>query len=246
MATVAIGDIHGNLKLLNQLLNKVLPGMCPQDTLVFLGDYIDRGADSKGCVERIVNLRREASFSVITLLGNHEQWMLRSFDNLARHSWLVAMEGIDTVRSYSEKAAVLLSQGLAAHGANIYTERVDLPYEEFFEAIPPAHLRFFQDLKPFHKTEDAICVHGGVDPAGALDSPDPETYIWGPSGFPEDYRGSGVVVYGHHDDAVMVKGYAPGVRIGSNRTYGIDTISHGVLTAIRFPEGTVFQSGFGN
>lgn len=243
MATVAIGDIHGNLKLLTQLLDKVVPGLGPQDTLVFLGDYIDRGPDSKGCIERILDLQQRAPCAVITLLGNHEQWMLRSFDNPTRHSWLIAMEGISTVRSYSKRAAVLLKRALDTHGAKIYTERVSLPYEDFFGAMPAEHVRFFQDLKPFHRTEDAICVHGGADPAGALDWPDPETYIWGLAGFPEDYQGSDVVVYGHHDDAVVVKGCPPGVRIGPNRTYGIDTISHGVLTAIRFPEETVFQTG---
>jgi serine/threonine protein phosphatase 1 len=72
MATVAIGDIHGNLKPLEDLLSEVLPVLRPEDTLVFLGDYIDRGPDSRGCVERILRLKEQAAFSVVTLLGNHE------------------------------------------------------------------------------------------------------------------------------------------------------------------------------
>lgn len=243
MATVAIGDIHGNLKLLNRLLDKVLPGLRSQDTLVFLGDYIDRGPDSKGCVEKILEVRRKARFEVVTLLGNHEQWMLRSLDDPTKHSWLIAMEALDTVLSYSRKASVLLERALENQGTRIFQERLPLPYEQFFGAMPETHLEFFRQLKPFHKTDDAICVHGGADLVGALDSSNPDTYIWGPTGFPEDYRGPSVVIYGHRDDAIAFNGGLPRVRIGQNRTYGIDTVSHGVLTAIRFPGATVVQSG---
>ena len=58
MATVAVGDIHGNLLALDDLLNKVLPTLARDDTLVFLGDYIDRGPDSRGCLERIIRDRK--------------------------------------------------------------------------------------------------------------------------------------------------------------------------------------------
>jgi len=57
MATVAIGDIHGNLSALEELLAKIMPTMGQDDVLVFLGDYIDRGPDTRGCLERLVRLR---------------------------------------------------------------------------------------------------------------------------------------------------------------------------------------------
>ena len=76
MATVAIGDVHGNLVALQNLLELILPELGNGDTLVFLGDYIDRGPDSKDCVEEIIRLKQDAPFSVVTLLGNHEEWML--------------------------------------------------------------------------------------------------------------------------------------------------------------------------
>src|SRR5271167_4994486 len=109
MATVAIGDIHGNLGPLEDLLSQVFSELQPEDTLVFLGDYIDGGPDSRGCVERIVRLKAEADFTVVGLPGNHEQWMLRSLNDPTRHSWLVGMEGLETVKSYSEEAAVILT-----------------------------------------------------------------------------------------------------------------------------------------
>jgi len=242
MSTYAIGDIHGNLGPLEDLLSQMTPELRPEDTLVFLGDYIDRGQDARGCVERIIQLRSEAKFSVITLLGNHEQWMLRSLDDPTRHSWLVGMEAMETIGSYSKEAAVKITNAMGDLGIRLFKERVALPYEAFFDAMPPEHLSFFQELKPFHRTPDLVCAHGGILLDGELDPTDIDSYVWGPLGFPEDYVGHDPVVYGHRDNGVRGEDGRVRPRIGANQTYGIDTISHGVLTAMRFPDGTVFQS----
>ena len=242
MPTYAIGDIHGNLDELNDLLELVLPELKPQDTLVFLGDYIDRGPDSKGCVERIVRLKAEADFSAVALLGNHEQWMLRSLDDPARHSWLVGMEALETIRSYSEPAAELLATSLAELGARLFLENPHLPYEAFFDAVPADHIRFFRELKPFHRSPDVICVHAGMSLDGVLDPLDDNVHVWGPLGFPEEYEGQAPVVYGHRNNGVLEADGSVRPRVGKNRTYGIDTISHGVLTAMRFPDERIFQA----
>lgn len=243
MSTYAIGDIHGNPGPLRDLLSQVLPELKPEDTLVFLGDYIDRGPDSRGCVERIVRLKSEAKFKVVGLLGNHEQWMLRTLDDPTRHSWLVGMEALDTIRSYSEEAAAMMTNAMGDLGIRLFTERVALPYEAFFEAVPPDHLRFFRELKSFHRTPDVVCVHGGLSLDGILDPLDDNVHVWGPLGFPEDYAGDDPVVYGHRDNGVVDADGSVWPCVGANRTFGIDTISHGVLTAMRFPDGKVFRSG---
>lgn len=242
MATIAIGDIHGNLKPLDDLLSRVVPELRPQDTLVFLGDYIDRGPGSKGCVERILRLKSEAPFQVVTLLGNHEQWMLRSLHDPMRHSWLVGMEAMDTVKSYSEGAAEILTRAMEEYGSRLFFYKVALPYEAFFDAMPPEHLRFFRELKPYHRTPDVICVHGGLSLDGILDPDDDNVHVWGPLGFPEEYEGRGEVVYGHRDNGIKDGDGSVYPCVDNNRTFGIDTISHGVLTAMRFPDRTVWQS----
>ena len=242
MATIAIGDIHGNRVLLQDLLTKVVPEVRPEDTLVFLGDYIDRGPDSRGCVDVILRLKAEARFRVVTLLGNHEQWMLRSLRDPTRHSWLVGMEALETIESYSIEAAGIMIEALEREGARLFMERMPLPYDVFFDAMPPAHLAFFQQLQPFHQTPDVICVHGGVDLNGVPDPDDENVHVWGPLGFPEDYAGNKAVVYGHRNNAVTTGSDRAQPCIGANRTYGIDTISHAVLTAMRFPDEKVFQS----
>src|SRR5262245_21557506 len=116
MATIAIGDIHGNLRALDDLLGRLMRDVTPADTIVFLGDYIDRGLDSKGCVERILGLGRETQADVVCLRGNHEDWMLRAMDDYSSHSWLLGMEALDTIRSYSALAADTFQKSISAAG----------------------------------------------------------------------------------------------------------------------------------
>lgn len=245
MSTYAIGDIHGNLAALDSLLRQIGPELGPGDVLVFLGDYIDRGAHSKGCIERIVRLKAETKCGVVALLGNHEQWMLRSMNDPRCHSWVVAAEALETVRSYSEEAAVKLTCAMEELGVRLFTEKLSLPYEDFFRAMPEEHKTFFRGLKPFHRTSDVICVHGGCSLDGVLDPYHVNVHVWGPLGFPEDYVGSDAVVYGHRDDGIVDGDGVARPRIGTNRTYGIDTSSRGVLLCMRFPDRKVWQGSGG-
>jgi serine/threonine protein phosphatase 1 len=243
MATIAIGDIHGNLPALEDLLGKVVPALSRDDVLVFLGDYVDRGPDSRGCLDRIVRLKKESPFSIVTLTGNHEDWMLSSRRDSTRPSWIFAAGGFSTIESYSREAGVIIDREIERFGPRLITEKIPLPYKEFFNAMPPDHLELLDGLKYYHQTEDVICVHGGV----ALDGrpvrlQNSHDLIWGPDGFPDLYQGRDAVVYGHRDNAVEDKDGWPWPCVNENRTFGLDTISKGVLTAMRFPDGKVFQS----
>ena len=75
---------------LEGLLAKVLPDLSSKDVLVFLGDYIDKGRDIRGCVDCIIRLREKAPCPVVALLGDHEQYMLRTWKDPTSHSWLWA------------------------------------------------------------------------------------------------------------------------------------------------------------
>jgi serine/threonine protein phosphatase 1 len=242
MSVIAIGDIHGQSEALEDLLAHILPEMRREDVLVFLGDYIDRGPDSRRCVERIIRLKAESPFSVITLLGNHEQWMLRSLADATKHSWLIGMDALETIKNYSEEAARQIAKALDEYGARLFTMRIALPYDLFFGAMPREHLDFFLHLQPYYREQGVICVHGGIDLDGAVDPVDVNTCVWGPTGFPEEYLGEDAVVYGHRNNAMINDDGSTQPCIGSNKTYGIDTISHGILTALRLPDGTIFQS----
>src|SRR3954469_7729455 len=144
MATIAIGDIHGNLAALDDLLGQIRGELTAGDTLVFLGDYIDRGPDTKGCIDAVLRFRRETEARVVCLMGNHEDWFLQTMRDHHHHSWLLVMDAFVTIRSYSPKAEQVVRDAFAAAKAKVYARGCALPYDTFFEAVPPDHLRFFR------------------------------------------------------------------------------------------------------
>lgn len=242
MSTIAVGDIHGNLLALDDLLDRITKEIGPADTVVFLGDYIDRGPDSKGCIQRILDFQVSVAARVVALLGNHEEWMLRTHEDYTRHSWLLGMEGFATVRSYSPGAADRLREEADELGPRMVLERVPLSYELFFQAVPYEHIAFLKNLKTFCRTPDAVCVHGGLNPKGGpVEVQLSDDLTWGGDGFPQEYKGEEFVLYGHADHPVIDENGWPHPRI-LGRTYGLDTISKGVLTTFRLPERLVLQS----
>jgi serine/threonine protein phosphatase 1 len=241
MATIAVGDVHGNRHALDDLLDQIRGEVGKDDTVVFLGDYIDRGPDSRGCIDSILEFRRDVPAEVVCLLGNHEDWLLRTRHDHGRHSWLLGMEAFDTIRSYSVEAAAVLSAAVSDAGAELYLGHRSLPYEVFFDAVPQEHMRFFESLRVYHRSEDCVCTHGGLDPRIVdLEEQRREDLIWGAGSFPNGYQGAETVVYGHWNNAVLTAGWPLPAIVG--RTVGIDTIAHGVLTALRLPDHRVCQS----
>ena len=242
MATIAVGDIHANLPALNDVLDQIRNEGAAGDTVVFLGDYIDRGPDSRGCVDAILRFDSETAADVVCLLGNHEDWFLRTLHDHTRHSWLLGMEAFETIRSYSVEAAEVLQQAVSNAGPELFLGHCALPYEAFLDCVPHDHLRFFENLRLFHQNADCVCTHGGLDPRiPRFQDQLREALIWGKSGFPHGYEGDETVVYGHHNNATINLDRWPAPTI-LGRTIGIDTISHGVLTAVRLPDQKVFQS----
>lgn len=242
MATIAVGDIHGNLAALTDLLARIREECGRGDTIVFLGDYIDRGPDARGCIDAILELQRTVAAEVVCLRGNHEDWLLRTLHDYRRHSWLLGMDGFDTIRSYSTDAEYRLREAVANAGLQLYLGRCDLPYDAFFDCLPRDHIHFFEDLLLYHQTVDCVCTHGGLDPAIACIHDQPrDALIWGHRDFPHAYNADQVVVYGHwNNSSVNDEGWPEPLIAG--RTIGIDTISHGVLTAVRLPDRRVLQS----
>ena len=107
--------------------------------------------------------------------------------------------------------------------------------------MPEAHRQFFRSLALCHETPECFCSHGGVDPAAASLDGQEAAYVWGARGFPRDYAGAQTVIYGHMNNAQVDDDDWPHPRV-VGRTYGLDTIAHGVLTAIRLPGPYVLQS----
>src|SRR4051812_11124030 len=97
--TIAIGDIHGCSLALKAVIDAIDP--VPDDVLVLLGDYIDRGPDSRGVLEQIIDLRLRCT--VVPLMGNHEEMLLASFrDRTALRFWL-SCGGREAIASYTTR-----------------------------------------------------------------------------------------------------------------------------------------------
>jgi len=165
MSTFVIGDIHGQLTSLNRLLDK-LP-LSPDDKLVFLGDYVDRGPDSKGVVERIIALKAELGERCVCLLGNHEDMMLHYLKgtrgwNLA----FLAIPGLNSVSEYGD------GHWRAVGG--------DATLKSYGGDVPVEHVEFLASLPLIFEEEELICVHAGLNPRGGTLR---GQMLWGAPGF---------------------------------------------------------------
>jgi serine/threonine protein phosphatase 1 len=167
----AIGDIHGNLSHLELLMEKIKPALNPQrDTLVFLGDYIDRGPDPKGVVDFILQLRTELPH-VVCLKGNHEALFLDWYLNGRDYDLYLYNGGGATIKSYSQGGEL---------------------------KIPEGHLDFFTSLRLYYETEQYIFVHAGLRGGVPLQEQDPHDLVWIRDEFILSPHNFGkVVVFGH-------------------------------------------------
>jgi serine/threonine protein phosphatase 1 len=146
--TIAIGDIHGCLPALKTVLAAVRPQPC--DALVLLGDYVDRGPDSRGVIERLLELRRQCHLT--PLLGNHDQMMLQIHDGQQQLyvDWLL-FGGNATLDSYG-------------------TLQVD--------KVPAPHIEFLRSCRLFHETARHFFVHGNYRAELPLEAQPTETLFW--------------------------------------------------------------------
>ena len=102
MSTFVIGDVHGEREQLERVLDR-LPFVAPDDTLVLLGDYLDRGPDSRGVIERLRRLPEETAGKVVLLRGNHEDAYLSSLVEVDLGFVLPRGNGVlETFRSYTD------------------------------------------------------------------------------------------------------------------------------------------------
>jgi serine/threonine protein phosphatase 1 len=151
---IAIGDIHGCSAALEAILDAVQPG--PEDTLIVLGDYIDRGPDSRGVLDLLLDLA--GLCRLVPLLGNHEEMLLAALrDRNALRVWLDC-GGVDALRSY----------GWTSGG----------PRRSLADWIPQRHREFLAGCRDWHETATHFFVHAGYLPDVPLDKQPGEALRW--------------------------------------------------------------------
>ena len=154
MRVLAIGDVHGCLDQLDALLDWVQPA--PDDKLVTLGDYVDRGPDSRRVLDRLLALTGRCR--LIPLLGNHDELLLDALADLdALPRWL-RLGGTDTLRSY----------GWQRGG----------PRRALADWIPLPHRQFLARCKAYHETATPLFVHAGYVPELPMSQQPPMPLRW--------------------------------------------------------------------
>lgn len=168
----AIGDIHGSFDRLQDLIQKI-PIDFATDTLVFIGDYIDRGPGSVEVVEYLLDLKKRVP-GIILLKGNHEDMLEKYLDGTDRFTYLLN-GGQNTLDSYLS---------------------ITDPSGSF--PIPTDHIDFFKSLRLYYETEAYIFVHAGLRPKVPLASQETEDLLWIRDKFIySKYNFGKPVVFGH-------------------------------------------------
>jgi serine/threonine protein phosphatase 1 len=244
--TFAIGDIHGDLAALHKLYAR-LPTLATDDTVVFLGDYLDRGPDSAGVVAWVRALAARGPAKVVALRGNHEDAWLQVVDRGWPEFILPRSNGcLETYRSFA---------GRSPPAPDEATSPEDMVAMLAGRFLPPDVIAWMRQL-PFHFEDDhAIYVHAGIkrDPGGFPHPSQVEpqrALLWlRDRDFFENYRGK-LVVFGHTTTLTLpneLSSYSPDDPAdlwAGPACVGLDTGAGkgGFLTAFELPARTVYES----
>jgi serine/threonine protein phosphatase 1 len=203
-----VGDIHGRLDRLERVIGQIPAGR----TLVFLGDYIDRGPDSRGVVERLIRLDQRRS--CVLLCGNHEDMLLDALSGAyegAAGDWL-RNGGDATQRSYGVSSMRRLA-----------------------EVMPKAHLRFFGQLREHWETEHYVFVHAGIRAEGPQ-ATDRNTKLWLRIATDQPFNYGKTVICGHTPYRSPLRG-PDWINIDT----GCGKLASAPLTALLLPEVEIIQ-----
>ncbi|MGZ8999040.1 MAG: metallophosphoesterase [Allosphingosinicella sp.] len=186
----AIGDIHGRLDLLTDLLDQIERDNAARPTartyLIFLGDFVDRGPDSRGVIERLLSHPPDFARPVF-IKGNHEEFFLGVLNGQEEtiRDWLT-YGGYQCCESYG------LSQGWTL---NATAQEIQ---ERLRAAVPESHRDFLENMADSFQFGDYVFVHAGIRPGVPLEAQSSKDLRWIREGFLDDVTNHGVmVVHGH-------------------------------------------------
>jgi len=213
-----IGDIHGCPDELDAILKAIAP--VAGDTVVFVGDYVDRGPSARDVIELALEVENSGAEAVF-LKGNHEDMML-SYLGMPGHygESFLFNGGVATLESYGVR-----EDNLA----------------EAVHHIPARHLEFYNRLAVSYLRPPYLFVHAGIMPTRQLEEQETEDLLWIRQEF---------IFNPHRIDATVVFGHTPmrGVMIDLPYKLGIDTglVYGGKLTCVEFNQGVLYQVSRGS
>ena len=185
----AIGDIHGRLDLLDELLARISSDIALRPTArplyIFLGDYIDRGSASRETIDRLIEHGK--THESVFLKGNHELIAIKCLSDRGLFDQWLRLGGLETLVSYGVPAETL------ANGKQIAELQ-----SAFHGALPQAHFRFFRDLKNSFECGDFFFAHAGVKPNVELSRQKENDLLWIRGEFLTSKDDFGkIIVHGH-------------------------------------------------
>jgi serine/threonine protein phosphatase 1 len=215
MALIAIGDIHGCAGSLEDLLRVLDPGA--DDHLVYVGDYVDRGPDSRGVIDIVLDLSQ--SVECTFLRGNHEAFFLEYLQDGFSPNWSVN-GGDDTLESYRRDGHI---------------------------DVPDAHIDFLNRTKLFHETDEFVFVHAGLRPELTvqknLQLADEHVFLWERAHMATTRRNWEKTVVCGHTPVTEPLNERQLINIDTGCVY-YNRPGLGKLTAVRLPEREFVQVPF--
>ncbi len=218
-----ISDIHGEIELFERLLTDVGYDST-NDQLILLGDYVDRGTNSKKVLDKVIELKSQGAF---VLKGNHEDMMIKALtteEERTWKNWVNRNGGRKTLESYGFKTNEF-----------VVTDEVEFSKPELISETLENHLNFIQNLDHFIELEEYIFVHAGVDPNLSIKETDPYTLMWIREDFHKKYTGEKTVVFGHTPTKYLHGDHS--IYFSANRIIGIDggAVFGGQLNCLELP-----------
>ena len=222
--TYVIGDIHGYHDQLIRLQKKIendAKQSKGKKLLIYLGDYIDRGPAIKDCVQSLIDFK-PPNFTVVYLLGNHEQMLLDFLANKKSSLYLwISNGGLETLESYGNKMEQYIDESMQL-------EFHDTIRDNFISFLPEAHKKFFYDLKLSYEWQNYFFVHAGIDPSLPLSKQTKETMIW--------TRSEKFLDANNPFEKIIIHGHTPSKNVvQKNNRICIDTgvFFSGLLTCVK-------------
>jgi serine/threonine protein phosphatase 1 len=168
--TIALGDIHGCSLALKAIVDEIAPK--PDDMIILLGDYVDRGIDSRGVLDYLIKLQDRCH--LIPILGNHDQMMLEAQKGRSEFQFWLINGGSSALDSYGSSKKI--------------------------ELIPPSHFEFLQSCRSYYESESYIFTHANYKPELPMEKQTDRTLRWlslRVSGPPKKHCSGKTVFVGH-------------------------------------------------
>ena len=197
----AIGDIHGYHDQLIRLQSKIeadAKKTRDKKLLIYLGDYIDRGPSVKDCIQSLIDFK-PPNFTLIYLLGNHEQMLLDFLADKKSSLYLwISNGGFETLESYGNRMDEYINSNMELSFDNKIRDK-------FVELLPEVHKNFFYNLKLSYTWKDYFFVHAGIDPSVPLNKQTKQTMIW--------TRNDNFLKSNNSFEKIIIHGHTPSKKI---------------------------------